>query len=216
VLAAVRQSLGLLLEKAEFLEVVRRQAHQVALPGDRDLQRLTNPPGGVGRQAGAMADVEAIDGLHQAAHRFLEQVRIAQGMVTEALGDVRRQADVGRGEAVLAVDVAVVELANLDGMASLAVTVITDELGHRPRLLRRRTVRAQAGEMTDQSLDQFLFAFPEGIEELALFFRGQKVGRKDRRRGVNGNSFFGRRAALATLRLHGRASSYLKNGSRAT
>ena len=112
VLAAVRQGFGFLLQEAEFLQVVRRQADQVALPGDGDLQRLANPPGGVGRQARAVADVEAVDGLHQAADRFLQKVGVAQGVMAEALGDVGGQADIGGSEPVFAVDVAVVQPAN--------------------------------------------------------------------------------------------------------
>ena len=79
VLAAVGQGFGFLLKQAEFLQVVRRQADQVALAGDGDLQRLANPPGRIGRQAGAVADVEAVDGLHQAADGFLQQVGVAEG-----------------------------------------------------------------------------------------------------------------------------------------
>ena len=95
VLAAVGQGFGLLLQQAEFLQVVRRQADQVALAGDGDLQRLANPPGRVGRQAGAVADVEAVDRLHQAADGFLKQVGVAEGVMAEALGDVGGEADVG-------------------------------------------------------------------------------------------------------------------------
>ena len=112
VLAAVGQGLALLLEQAEFLEVVRRQADEVALAGDGDLERLADPPGRVGRQPGAVAHVEAVDGLHQAADGLLEQVGVAEGVVAEALGDVGGEADVGRGEAVLEVDVAVMEAAD--------------------------------------------------------------------------------------------------------
>ena len=101
-----------LLQQAEFLQVVRRQADEVALAGDGDLQRLANPPRGVGRQAGAVADVEPVDGLHQAADGFLQQVGVAEGVVAEPLGDVGGEADVGRGEPVLVVDVAVVEPAD--------------------------------------------------------------------------------------------------------
>src|SRR6266576_6338503 len=56
------QELGL-LQQAELLEVVGRQAHQVALPGYRDLQRLANPQGSVGGEPRAVRYVEAIDGL---------------------------------------------------------------------------------------------------------------------------------------------------------
>ncbi len=56
---------------------MRRKAHKVALAGNGDLQGLPDPPGGIGRQTGAVADVKAIDGLHQTANRFLQQVGIA-------------------------------------------------------------------------------------------------------------------------------------------
>ena len=56
-LAAMRQCLGLLLQEAQFLQVMRRQADQVALAGDGDLKRLPDPPGGVGGKARAVADV---------------------------------------------------------------------------------------------------------------------------------------------------------------
>src|SRR5262249_54955773 len=87
VLAAVGQGLRLLLKEAEFLEVVRRQADQVALAGDGDLERLADPPGRIGRQARAVADVKAVDGLHQATDSLLKQVGVAEGVVAEALGD---------------------------------------------------------------------------------------------------------------------------------
>ena len=60
--------------RPKLLQVVRAEAHQVALPGDGDLQRLANPPGRVGRQPGTVAHVEAVDGLHQAADGFLKKV----------------------------------------------------------------------------------------------------------------------------------------------
>ena len=49
VLAAVSQGFGFLLQQAEFLKMVRRQAYEVALPGHCDLQGLPNPPGGIRR-----------------------------------------------------------------------------------------------------------------------------------------------------------------------
>ena len=59
-----------------------------------------------------MADVEAVDGLHEAADRFLQQVAVAERVVAEPLGDVGGEADVRAGEAVLEVDVPVVEPAD--------------------------------------------------------------------------------------------------------
>ena len=112
VLAAVGQGLGFLLQQTELLQVVRRQADEMALAGHRDLQRLPNPPGRIGRQPCAVADVEAVDRLHQAADGLLKQVRITQGVMAEPLGDVGRQANVRRGQPMFAVDVAVVNLAD--------------------------------------------------------------------------------------------------------
>ena len=137
VLAAVGEGFRLLLQKAQFLQVVRRQADQMALASHRDLQRLPNPPGRVGRQAGAVADVEAVDGLHQATHGFLEQVGIAQGVMAKTLGDVSGQADIGGGQAMLAVDVAIVHAANGRDRARFRIAVIANELSHRPGFQRR-------------------------------------------------------------------------------
>ena len=91
----------------------------MALAGHGDLQRLPNPPGGVGRQAGAVADVEAVDRLHQAADGFLQKVGVAEGVMAEALGDVGGQADVGGGQAMLAMDVAIVDPADGRTLAAL-------------------------------------------------------------------------------------------------
>ena len=77
--AAVGQRFGFLLQQAQLLQMVRRQADQMALPSDGDLQRLANPPGRIGGQAGAVADVEAVDRLHQTANRFLKKIGIARG-----------------------------------------------------------------------------------------------------------------------------------------
>ena len=143
------QRLRLLLQEAQLLKVVRRQAHEVALPRDRDLERLADPPRRVGRQTGAVADVEAVDRLHQAADRLLEQVGVAQGVVAEALGDVGGEADVGGREAMFQVNVAVVQAADGGDAAGLAAAVLADELGHRPRL-QRRAVLAQPAKVADR------------------------------------------------------------------
>ena len=83
-----------------------------------------------------MADVEAVDGLHQTADGFLEQIGIAQGVMAEALGDVGGQANVGRGQAMFEVNVAVVEAANRHDAAGFIIAVVADELSHGPRLQR--------------------------------------------------------------------------------
>ena len=111
-LAAVSHGFGLLLEESQFLEVMRRQADEMALAGDGDLQRLPNPPGRVGCKAGAVTDVEAVNSLHEAADSFLQQIAIAQGMVPEPLGDVGSQADIGRRQPMLVMHIAILEPAN--------------------------------------------------------------------------------------------------------
>jgi len=80
----VGQGLGFLLQQTEFLQVVRRQADEMALARHRDLQRLPNPPRRIRRQARAVTDIEAVDRLHQAADGFLQQVGIAERMMAEA------------------------------------------------------------------------------------------------------------------------------------
>ena len=67
----------------------------MALPSDGDLERLANPPCGVGRKAGAMADVEAVDRLHQTADGFLQEVGVAKRVMTEPFRDVSGKSDVG-------------------------------------------------------------------------------------------------------------------------
>ena len=158
--AAMSQSFGLLLQQAQLLKMVRRQADQVALASHRDLQRLPNPPGGVGGQPRAVADVETIDGLHQPADRFLEQVGIAEGVVPEALGNVSGKANVGRGEAVLQVDVTIVQATDGGDGTRFVAAVLPDKLGHRPGF-QRRTVLPQAGKVPNQHADQFALALPE-------------------------------------------------------
>ena len=65
-----------------------------------------------------MAHVEPVDGLHQAADGFLQQVGVGEAVVAEPLGDVGGEADVGAGEAVLEVDVAVAQAADGDDSRS--------------------------------------------------------------------------------------------------
>jgi hypothetical protein len=62
VFAAVGEGFGFLLKEAEFLQVMRRKADEMALTGDGDLQGLADPPGRVGGEPSAVADVEAVDG----------------------------------------------------------------------------------------------------------------------------------------------------------
>ena len=148
-----------------------------------------------------MADVEAVDGLHQAAHGFLQKIGIAEGVMAETLGHVGGQADVGAGQAMLAMDVAIMDAAHGHHLAGLAVAVIADELRHGPGI-QRRTMAAQPGEMPDEHLDQLALGFPERGQQSAFFFGGQKIGGKDGGRGVKGNSNLWRLLTLAPLGFH--------------
>ena len=101
VLAAVGEGFGFLLEQAEFLQVVRAEADQVALACHSDLQGLADPPRRISGEAGAVAHVETVDRLHQPAHSFLEKIGVGEAVVTETLGYVGCQTDIGAREAVL-------------------------------------------------------------------------------------------------------------------
>src|SRR4051794_954602 len=98
-----------------------------------NLESLTNPPGGVGGQAGAVAYVEAIDGLHQTAYGLLKKIGVAQSMVAKTFSHVGGQTDVGAGEPVFAMDVAIMNFTNRSILPSFCVAIISDELSHGPR-----------------------------------------------------------------------------------
>ena len=71
------------------------QPDRVAAVGDGALDRLADPPGRVGRQAGRVDRVEAVDGLQQAAEPLLEQVGRRDPPVEVPPGDVRHQPRIG-------------------------------------------------------------------------------------------------------------------------
>src|SRR5207247_2142169 len=157
-----------------------------------------------GRQPGAVADVEPVNRLHQTADRFLEEVGIAEGMVPKAFGDVRGQADVGRRQPMLVVDVTVVDPANGDHLPGFLTAVIPDELRHRPGF-QRGLMLAQSGEMPLEHTDQLALRLPESGKQFSFLFWRQEVRGKDRG-GGNCNSILWRRLALTTFRLHSRPS----------
>src|SRR2546421_12457779 len=108
----------------------------MALAGDSNLQCLSNPPGGVSRQPGAMADIETVNRLHEPANSFLQKIGISQRMVTEPLGDVSGQTYISGGEPVLAVNVAIMHPANVDLLAGVGVAVVPNKLSHGPGFQR--------------------------------------------------------------------------------
>ena len=184
--AAVRQRFTFLLEQAEFLQVVRTEADEVALASDGDLQCLPNPPRRIGRQASAVAHVESINGLHQAAHGFLKEIGIAEGVMTEAFGDVSGKADVSGRKAMFIVHVAIVKPANRNDFASpMIFAVFADELCHWPRFTHGRAVRSQVWEVANERLHEVLLAIPEIREQFAFFFGSEEVGGKRGERSVD-------------------------------
>src|SRR5260370_39417530 len=100
-------------------------------------------------------------------------------MMAKALGNVRGQTDIGGGQAMLIMHVTIMEATDSCLRARLRITVITDELGHRPRLLGR-TKRTQAWKMADQSPHQLAFAFPKARQQFPLLLRSQQIGGEDR------------------------------------
>jgi hypothetical protein len=93
-------------------------------------------------------------------------------------------------------------------VAGFAVAIVADELGHRPRL-KHGAMGPELGEVADEEAHQFAFALPKRGKEMTFFFGSQEVGGEDRLRGVDLNSFHGRRffgAALHSLGFHCRVS----------
>ncbi|ENN87860.1 hypothetical protein RHSP_48159 [Rhizobium freirei PRF 81] len=74
---------------------VHRNTDRARLVGDRTGNRLTDPPGGVGRELVAAAVFELIDRLHQADIAFLNEVEELQTAVRVFLGDGDDEAQVG-------------------------------------------------------------------------------------------------------------------------
>lgn len=183
---AVSQCFAFLLEQTEFLQVVRAETDEVALASDGDLQCLPNPPRRIRRQASAVAHVESINGLHQAADGFLKEIGIAKGVMAKAFGDVSGEADIGRGEAMFIVHIAIVKPANRNHRASPVIfTMLADELRHRPRFTHRRSMGSQRGEIPNQGFDQVLFAVPKISQQLTLFLGREQIGRKRRERRID-------------------------------
>ena len=93
-------------ERVDLLDDVHREADGARLIGERPRDRLTDPPGGVGRELVAPAVVELLDGAHQAEVALLDQVEQRQDPVHVALGDRDDEAQVGLDELALGVHVA--------------------------------------------------------------------------------------------------------------
>ncbi len=148
-----------------------------------------------------MTDVEAINGLHQPADCFLEEISVTEGMMAKALGDVGGQTNIGRGQSMFEVDVAIVQAADGSDIARIVGAVVTNELGHGPGF-QGWPMLPEPGETADQNPDQFALDLPEICQQLAFFLGREQIGRKDGGRRHD-RCFFGHRLAFTTSRLHG-------------
>src|SRR5688572_33475384 len=79
------------------------QPDLAALVGEAAIDRVTDPPRTVGREAKALAVIEAIDGLHQADVALLDQVLERHVAVVETPSNRDDEAEVGLDERVLRV-----------------------------------------------------------------------------------------------------------------
>ena len=125
-----------LVELLEDAVDVDRDPHRAGLVRDGARDRLTDPPGGVGRELEALAVVELLDGAHQADRALLDQLEEVEALVAVALGDRDHQPQVGLHHAVLGVEVAA-----LDALGELDLLVRGQQRGS----WRSRRGRAGAG-----------------------------------------------------------------------
>ena len=122
------------------LDHVHRDADGPRLVGDRAGDRLTDPPGGVGRELVAAAVLELVDRLHQADVAFLDQVQELQAAVGVFLGDGDHEAQVGLDHFLLGLTG--LALALLDGLDDAAIVVDRQAGLGGQRRRRRRGCRA--------------------------------------------------------------------------
>ena len=80
---------------------MHRQADGAPVVGDRSADGLADPPGRVGREAEAAAELEAIHGLHQSNVAFLDQIQKRQAAIQILLGDRDDETQVGLDQHLL-------------------------------------------------------------------------------------------------------------------
>ncbi len=85
---------GNAVELVDRFDHVHRNTNGACLVGDGASDRLTNPPGGIGRELVALGVVELLDGADQAQVAFLDQVQELQATVGVLLGDGDHQTQV--------------------------------------------------------------------------------------------------------------------------
>jgi len=79
----------------DLVDQMDRQANGFTLVGQRALDRLLDPPRGVGAELAALFGIEALDRLHQADVAFRDQVEQGQAVGGVIVRDLDDQAQVG-------------------------------------------------------------------------------------------------------------------------
>ena len=72
-----------------------RQADRLALVGQSALDRLLDPPGGVGAELAALGGIETLDGLHQADVALGNEVEQRQAEIRVIVRDLDHEPQVG-------------------------------------------------------------------------------------------------------------------------
>ena len=121
---------------------VHGHADGAALVGQRALQRLADPPGGVGRELVALGVVELLDRADQTEVALLDQVEQVEATALVALGQRHDQAQVGLEQ------------------VPLGAVAVADDLGQ-VALDRRRELEALLGDLA-----QLLAAEQAGLDAL--------------------------------------------------
>ena len=159
------------VQRLATLMHVRRDADRPCLAGNRPLDGLANPPGGIGRELEALAVVELLDRSVEADDAVLDQIAERHTVAAVALGDMDDEAQIAVDHPLLGGAVATLDALRERDLLGRGQQRVTADLVHehlqRIRGRRRRVclVRAFLGRLAD--LDATLL---EGsIERLAVF-----------------------------------------------
>ena len=78
----------------DFIDQVNRQTNRLALVGQGTLDRLLDPPGGVGAELSAFRRIETLDRFHQTDVSFRDQVEQRQAEVRVVMRDLYDQTQI--------------------------------------------------------------------------------------------------------------------------
>ena len=141
------------------------QADRLRLVGQRALDRLLDPPGGVGGELAALARVEALDGLHQPDVALADQVEQRQAEVLVVHRDLHDETQVG-----------------LDHVVAGGLVAAADALGEGDLLLDRQ--KGSLADLLEVELEVAALRAGRGASSrLGLF---EERGRGVERRGASG------------------------------